>query len=208
MSDNDKDDDPPNERFPCSVCNVTLSTTIGVKRHMLRWHPIEWANQGHEQPIRYHPCTVPGCTQLDNNTRPDRRHDHLSMFHGIDIPSKMRTLNFCYLRRKRDEILKQHILLEATELNELNKKIRHLECLLNLGAAPGVSYYKSCHRFDVDTFFATDLFGLPGKKTDFISYLQHIRTVRSQVGSLYTKPGVMDTRDGVLDELETVMGWL
>lgn len=193
-----------NGRWPCTVCDATLYSKTGLKRHMLRWHPAEWTNQENGGQITYFPCDIPGCNRLNNNTRPDFRVDHLSMAHGIDMPSRMRTTEFQYLKRKKEGILRLHIAQEATELNELNTKIRRLECLLNLDARP--TDYKSLHAFNVHTVFETD--HAPNTpKMDLVSHLQRIRSTRNQVGSLYTKPGVMDTRDGVLDDLEMLMDW-
>ncbi|KAG6358397.1 hypothetical protein INS49_014281 [Diaporthe citri] len=194
-----------NERWPCTVCDKTLYCKTALKRHMLRWHPAEWLNEEHGGQITYFPCDVPGCNRLNNNTRPDFRIDHLSTAHGIDIPAKIRTTEFNYLKRKTEGTLKLHIVQEAKQLNELNTKIRRVECLLNLDAR--VPYYQSRHGFDTHTVFQTDQAQLPPKKVDLVYYLQRIRNTRNQVGSLHTKPGVMDTRDGVLDDLEMLMDW-
>lgn len=197
--------DTTNQRQPCTVCNRSLISRDTLKKHMLRWHPAEWMNQEQVGQITYFPCGVPGCNRLNNNTRRDFRVDHLSTAHGIDIPSKIRTNELVYLKRKTEAVLRMHIAQEAEELNELNAKIRHLECLLNLDAR--VVGYKSRHGFDTRTIFETNQALLPPKKMDLVSYLQRIRNTRNQAGSLYTKPGVMDIRDGVLDDLEMLMDW-
>lgn len=121
--------------------------------------------------------------------------DHLSTTHGIDIPSKIRITGFTYLKRHTEGTLRLHIEQEAKELNELNTQIRRVECLLFLDAR-AVDYKR---RHDSTLLF-------PGKR-DLVSYLQRIRKISMQVESLYTKPGVMDTRDGVLDDLEMLLGW-
>lgn len=195
-----------NERCRCTVCNLLLSSKQCLQKHMLRYHPAEWVSQGGRQ-ITYHPCSVQGCNRLNNNTRPDFATDHLSMFHGIDVPSRMRTTDYRYLKRKRDAVLKQHIMEEATELNELNTRIRHVECMLQMSHVTiDDRWYKSRHGFDLLTPFDTDDARLP-KKPDLISHLQRIRNTRNEVGPLCTMAGEKDTRDGVLDELEMLMGW-
>lgn len=201
MSDNEV----TNTRLPCTVCDKTLSHSLSLKRHMLRWHPTEWM-QGEGRQIKYHPCPIPGCNQLNNNTRADVIIDHLSMTHGIDAPSRKRTSDVNYLRRKKEGVLIQHIVQEAAELNWLNSKIRRLECLLNLSSPP--IPYKSRHGLDIYTVFETDPSLLPATKADLISYLQDIRITRNQVGWLYTKHDAKDIRDGIADELETLMGEL
>lgn len=121
---------------------------------------------------------------------------HRSPEHGPrNIPPKIRMTGFTYLKRKTEGTLRLHIEREAKELNELNNQVRRVECLLSQDA-PAFDY-KSCH----DSAFL-----FPGKR-DLVSYLQRIRKISMQVESLYTKPGVMDTRDGVLDDLEMLMGW-
>lgn len=195
-----------NERCPCPVCNALLSTRLSLQRHMLRYHPAAWVSQGGRH-ITYRPCPVQGCNRLNNNTRVDFLTDHLSSFHGIDVPSKMRTTDYLYLKRKSPQVLKQHIAKEATELNELNTKIRRVECMLHMSNITiGDRYYKSRHGFDLHTPFDTDDARLP-KKPDLIAHLQRIRNTRNEVGFLYTMAGEKDTRDGVLDELEMLMGW-
>lgn len=66
--------------------------------------------------------------RLNNSTRPDFRLDHLSTAHGVDMPSKIRTTEFLYLKRKNKGILRQHVAQEAKELNELNTKFRRVKC--------------------------------------------------------------------------------
>lgn len=194
------------ERCPCAVCDAVLSNRLCLQRHMRRYHPADWVSQGGRR-ITYHRCPVQGCNRLNNNTRFDRFTDHLSSVHGIDVPSRMRTTDYLYLKRKKDEVLKQHIAEEATELNELNTKIRHVECMLHMSHVTiGGRWYKSRHGFDLHTPFDTDDARLP-KKPDLISHLQRIRNTRNEVGSLCTMAGEKDTRDGVLDELEMLMGW-
>lgn len=193
-----------NQRQLCTVCNITLFSRQGLKKHMLRWHPAEWMNQEQVGQITYFPCDIPGCDRLNNNTRPDFRLDHLSTAHGVDMPSKMRTIDFLFLKRKTERVLRLHIAQEATELNDLNTKIRRLECLLNLDAR--IVGCKSRHGLDIHTVFETN-HAQHTPKIDLVYHLQRIRNTRNQVGSLYTKPGVMDTRDGVLDDLEMLMGW-
>lgn len=194
-----------NERHACAVCDTTLNSKQALKRHMLRWHPNEWLNEEHGGQITYFPCSIPGCNRLNQNTRPDFLTDHLSSAHGIDIPSKVRTAEFTFLKRKTEGTLRLHIEQEAKELNELNTQIRRVECFLVMEAR--AVDYRSRHGFDVHTIFETNQALLPPKKHDLVSYLQRIRNTRNQVGSLHTKPGVVDTRDGVLDDLQKLMGW-
>lgn len=204
MSDNET----TNTRLPCTVCGQTLCHKISLKRHMLRWHPTEWMNQdqGEGRQIQYYPCPIPGCNRLNNNTRHDFKTDHLSMAHGIDAPSRLRTSDFNYLKRKTEGVLMQHIVQEAAKLNYLNAKIRRLECLLNLSSS--AIPYRSCHGLDVYTVFETDPYLLPAVKLDLVSYLQRLRITRNEVGWLYTVDGAKDIRDGIADELETLMGTL
>lgn len=195
-----------NERCPCAVCDALLSSKQALQKHMLRFHPAEWVIQEGKQ-ITYYPCHVQGCNRLNNNTRSDVVIDHLSVFHGIDAPPKMRTTEYWYLRRKKEQVLKQHITEEATELNELNTQIRHVECMLHMSHTRiDNQYYKSCHGFDLATHFETNG-ALFSTKAELISHLQRIRDSRKETGSLCTMAGEKDTRDGVLDELERLMGW-
>lgn len=194
-----------NARLPCAVCNKTLCSEVSLKRHILRWHPTDWVNQGVGRQVTYYPCHVQGCDRLNNNTRLDFKADHLSMYHGIDAPSRIRTTDFNYIRRKRMEVLKQHILQEAAELNELNRRIRWSECFL-FCSFPAIEY-TSRHGLDVYTVFQTNPDRLPAKKGNLALYLQRVRNTRNQVGSMYTRPGVKDTRDGIADDLEILMGW-
>ncbi|KAK7702631.1 hypothetical protein SLS64_009594 [Diaporthe eres] len=100
----------------------------------------------------------------------------------------MRTteFEFLYLKRQNKGVLRQHIVQEAKELNELNTRFRRVECWLAMDARP-VSY-KSLHGSNIHTVFETDhAQHIP--KIDLVYRLQRIRNTRNQVGSLYTKPG-------------------
>ncbi|KAK2611605.1 hypothetical protein N8I77_004938 [Diaporthe amygdali] len=174
-----------------------------MSKHLQRKHPHQWVKLGKGRKITYYDCNVQGCDGLRGNTLRDVYDDHMSIFHGIDCPRMKRTTNFTYLHRKHKEILQRHIVQEATELNELNDRLQLLERCLAVD--PPNEPYKSCHGFDIITTFQTNELFLPRTKTNLALYLQRLRTARHQKGSLYTKPGVMDTRDGVLDDLEKLL---
>jgi hypothetical protein len=191
------------ERTSCPVCHDHLFNNQTVARHMQRWHPVEWANSRPGRQVIHYPCDRPGCNMLGTNTRYDYYVDHLNRVHGIDQPSMMRTTERWYLEAKNKAILEMHVVQEARELNELNAQIRNLEICLASDPPPGG--YTSRHGFDVRTSFATVLARLPQTKAGLVVNLQEIRNCRNEVGMLFTKPGVADTRDGVLNDLETLL---
>lgn len=195
--------DLPDRRHSCRVCSLPLSSNEALTRHMKVKHPAEWVNSGRQ--LTYYTCPVLGCTQLDNNPLTSRRDQHLSRVHGIDPPNMLRTTAWSFLEVKNKDILEMHVAQEARELNELNAKIRKLEYCL-VGDNGGTAYY-SCHNLDVWTQWRTELASanLPRTKLDLVDHLQNIRNCRNQVGPLYTRPWVVDTREGILDDLETLL---
>ncbi|KAG6358498.1 hypothetical protein INS49_014382 [Diaporthe citri] len=60
---------------------------------------------------------------------PSRGTASMTLGPGIDIPAKIRTTEFTYLKRKTKGTLRLHIEQEAKELNELNTRICRLEHL-------------------------------------------------------------------------------
>lgn len=197
--------DLPDNCPSCTVCSLRLSSNQAVQRHMQLKHPTEWVSSQAGRQLTYYTCPVFGCNMLANNTRSDRKVAHLSRVHGIDPPSMLRTTEWWFLEVKNKDILEMHVAQEARELNELNTRIRNLEYCL-VGDNGGTAYF-SCHDLDVWTEWTTDLASINHRRTknDLVDYLQSIRNCRNQVGPLYTRPWVVDTREGILDDLETLL---
>lgn len=170
---------------------------------MIRYHPTEWADAHPGEEVKYYSCDVPGCNKIADNRWPNIYVSHMSRVHGIDSPAMKRTTEAWYLESKNMDVLQMHVLQEATELNNLNGKIRDIEDCFSLD--PPAGGYASCHGFDVRTHFDTSVYPSPHKKASWVAHLQQIRRARNAVGSLYTRPGVMDTRDGVFDDLRSLL---
>lgn len=193
-----------NSRQPqtCPVCGEQRASKGSVIRHMKRFHKDEFA-----QLPRYH-CPDTDCKMLDENVRSDAIPDHLSMCHGIDVPHRMRTTAHNFLKRKNIPTLKKHIVDDSAEVNKINARIRYLERLLVTEGPPGLNYTSS-HSFDITTVLNTDPEAeeMEKDKTGLIKKLQGVRDTLNEVGWLHTQPGVLDTREGLLDDLEKLMGW-
>jgi hypothetical protein len=158
-------------------------------------------DQGNDKLVTYYPCYHPGCSMMDDNTRQEVYLTHLTTHHGIQVPSRLRSIEDWYLKGKTPEVLRIHVVQEAQELNELNKRIRDLEACI--AADPPSGGYTSVHGFDVNTLYTTA--AIPRDKDGLVSLLKEIRADRNQLGSLYTRPGVMATRGAVLDDLEKLL---
>lgn len=185
--------------WKCGFCPATLAKKSCLDNHIKLRHPDQWAG-----PVTRYRCPR-RCPKMQVNFRLDKLNDHMSSFHGVDIPAKMRSTKESYLKRKKNEFLRQDIAHDSAELNQLNAKIRHAEHLLLERPPPFGIQYQSFHGLDVATTFETDPAKMPKDKTGLVRYLQDVRNARNEQGQLCTKAGVMDTREAVLKELETLL---